>query len=205
MRFDVDEKGMRISESVPQKENSHEPAQRPAERRNGAVTMNDLRTILGDKYDDTIEKARHAIEDELIELRDRGILVLNNNGLTVNDRDGSHNGIRRMSTAMGVHTALAAVLPDLLAEANTRAEDAEAKARRFANLLGNNAKALNDVLPREVLRQKAEAWDEALVGVVSGALAGTEGPAHHWDDDARRVLDALAARGYYLDRPKAGA
>ena len=45
-----------------------------------------------------------------------------------------------------------------------------------------------------------EPWDEALVGVVSGALAGTEGPAHHWDDDARRVLDALAARGYYLDR-----
>ena len=45
-----------------------------------------------------------------------------------------------------------------------------------------------------------EPWDEALVGVVSDALAGTEGPAHHWDDDARRVLDALAARGYYLER-----
>ena len=59
---------------------------------------------------------------------------------------------------MLVHSA--AVLPDLLTDANTRAEDAEAKARRFANLLGNNAKALNDVLPREVLRQKAEAWDE---------------------------------------------
>ena len=41
-----------------------------------------------------------------------------------------------------------------------------------------------------------EPWDESLVGVVSGALAGTEGPAHHWDDDARRVLDAIAARGY---------
>ena len=122
--------------------------------------MNDLRALLGDKYDDTIEKARLAIEDELIEYRDMGIFVPNNNGLTVNDRDGSHNGIRRMSTAMGVETALAAVLPDLLAEANTRADEAEAKARRFANLLGNNAKALNDVLPREVLRQKAEAWDE---------------------------------------------
>ena len=44
-----------------------------------------------------------------------------------------------------------------------------------------------------------EPWDEALVGVVSDALAGAEGPAHHWDDDSRRVLDALAARGY-LDR-----
>ena len=51
---------------------------------------------------------------------------------------------------------------------------------------------------------KPEPWDEALVGVVSDALAGAEGPAHHWDDDARRVLDALAARGY-LERPKAGA
>ena len=40
-----------------------------------------------------------------------------------------------------------------------------------------------------------EPWHEALVGVVSDALAGTEGPAHHWVDDARRVLDALAARG----------
>ena len=40
-----------------------------------------------------------------------------------------------------------------------------------------------------------EPWDEALVGVVSDAL-GTDGPAHHRVDDARRVLDALAARGY---------
>ena len=44
-----------------------------------------------------------------------------------------------------------------------------------------------------------EPWDEALVGVVADALAGTEDPGHHWDDDARRVLDALAALGY-LDR-----
>ena len=44
-----------------------------------------------------------------------------------------------------------------------------------------------------------EPWDEALVGVVSDALAGTEDPGPHWDDDARRVLDALAAHGY-LDR-----
>ena len=44
-----------------------------------------------------------------------------------------------------------------------------------------------------------EPWDEALVGVVSDALAGTEDPGPHWHDDARRVLDALAARGY-LDR-----
>ena len=49
-----------------------------------------------------------------------------------------------------------------------------------------------------------EPWDEALVGVVSDAIAGTEDPGPHWADDARRVLDALAARGY-LERPKAGA
>ena len=49
-----------------------------------------------------------------------------------------------------------------------------------------------------------EPWDEELVGVVADALAGTEDPGPHWDDDARRVLAALAARGY-LDRPKAGA
>ena len=48
-------------------------------------------------------------------------------------------------------------------------------------------------------KTEPEPWDEALVGVVSDALAGTEDPGPHWDDDARRVLDALAARGY-LDR-----
>ena len=49
-----------------------------------------------------------------------------------------------------------------------------------------------------------EPWDEELVGVVADALAGTEDPGPHWDDDARRVLDALAARGL-IERPKAGA
>ena len=44
-----------------------------------------------------------------------------------------------------------------------------------------------------------EPWPDELVGVVGDALAGTEDPGPHWDDDARRVLDALAARGY-LDR-----
>ena len=43
-----------------------------------------------------------------------------------------------------------------------------------------------------------EPWDEELVGVVGDALAGPEDPGPHWDDDARRVLDALAARGYLV-------
>ena len=51
----------------------------------------------------------------------------------------------------------------------------------------------------ETTAPELEPWDEALVGVVSDALAGTEDPGPHWDDDARRVLDALAAHGY-LDR-----
>ena len=97
--------------------------------------MTDLRALLGDeRYDDVMFRAMSAVasqpHDKPYTLRER------------------------------VADTLAAVLPDLLAEANTRAEDAEAKARRFANLLGNNAKALNDALPREVLRQKADAWDE---------------------------------------------
>ena len=96
--------------------------------------MSDLRGILGDKYADVMLRAMSAVASQP-----------HNKPYTMLER---------------VADTLAAVLPDLLAEANTRAEDAEAKARRFANLLGNNAKALNDVLPREVLRQKAEAWDE---------------------------------------------
>ena len=56
----------------------------------------------------------------------------------------------------------------------------------------------------ETTAPEPEPWDEALVGVVSDALAGAEDPGPHWADDARRVLDALAARGY-LERPKSGA
>ena len=56
----------------------------------------------------------------------------------------------------------------------------------------------------ETTAPEPEPWDEELVGVVSDALAGTEDPGPHWDDDARRVLDALAARGL-IERPKAGA
>ena len=46
---------------------------------------------------------------------------------------------------------------DALAE---RAEKAEAKAARFAGLLGHQSRTLTDTIAAEVLRQKAEAWDE---------------------------------------------
>ena len=115
--------------------------------------MTDLRAILGAKYDDTIEKVAGAIAGDPN--------YLGCGCCTGYDYD---EAVKRtghdVRAYMAAHDALAAVLPDLLAEANARAEDAEAKARRFANLLGNNAKALNDVLPREVLRQKAAAFDE---------------------------------------------
>ena len=99
--------------------------------------MTDLRALLGDRYDEVLTK---ATKRALFNYPNLPISIVEHEALAAQ--------------------ALAAVLPDLLAEANTRAEDAEAKARRFANLLGNNAKALNDALPREALRQKADAWDE---------------------------------------------
>ena len=138
----------------------------------GRPAVSDLRGILGDKYDDTIEKVREAIGGE-VDYLGCGCCTGYNYDESV-ARTGEDERQR-----MAAHDALAAVLPDLLAEANARAEDAEAKARRFANLLGNNAKALNDVLPREVLRKKAEAWDE-------GYDAGF--------DDARNVQASWPAR-----------
>ena len=108
--------------------------------------MADLRALLGDRYVSTMRAA---------------VLADNPEAITNAQRVGGKLGqLMYLSAVNRLDRTLAAVLPDLLAEANTRADDAEAKARRFANLLGNNAKALNDVLPREVLRQKAEAWDE---------------------------------------------
>ena len=53
-----------------------------------------------------------------------------------------------------------AILPIIERETERARAEAEAKARRFANLLGNQAKHLNDVLPAEIIRQKADAWDE---------------------------------------------
>ena len=111
--------------------------------------MTDLRALLGDKYDDVMQAACGCSGTRLPHCYE------------CSDSTWDHECPGPVPcTHRAAGAVLAAVLPDLLAEASTRAEDAEAKARRFANLLGNNAKALNDVLPREVLRQKAEAWDE---------------------------------------------
>ena len=83
--------------------------------------MSDLRTILGDKYDDTIEKAR-----EVLDGFDTDYLGC---GCCANyDYDEAVKRTGHDERAyMAAHDTLAAVLPDLLAEANTRAEAAEAK------------------------------------------------------------------------------
>ena len=124
--------------------------------------MTDLRAILGDKYDAVMQTACGCNGTRLPHCFECADSTWDHE--CPDPVPCEHRAAKR---------TLAAVLPDLLAEANTRAEEAEAKARRFANLLGSNAKALNDTLPREVLRQKADAWDEGYrLGKADAAAAG---------------------------------
>ena len=117
--------------------------------------MTDLRALLGDdRYDEVIEKARLAIEDELIELRGMGVFVTNRNGLTVNNLDGSHSGIRRMSTAMGVHATLAAVLPELLADAW---DEGHADGLHNAHEYREHRKLRNPYRPETITRDATDA------------------------------------------------
>ena len=51
-----------------------------------------------------------------------------------------------------------------------RAEKAEAKAARFAGLLGHQSRTLTDTIAAEVLRQKADAWDEGYTSGNSRAM-----------------------------------
>ena len=60
---------------------------------------------------DVLERMRAAIEDELINRRDRGIGVLCANGLAVRDRDGEPSPVIRIST----REAIARVLEDAAA------------------------------------------------------------------------------------------
>lgn len=56
---------------------------------------------------------------------------------------------------------------DALAE---RAEAAEAKAARFAGLLGHQSRTLTDTIAAETTRQKADAWDEGYTSGHSRAM-----------------------------------
>jgi hypothetical protein len=58
-------------------------------------------------------KAFTAVEDEIIDRRDRRIFIIRGNGVVVNEYDGSDSPIKRMSTAealeMGIRYYLAAI------------------------------------------------------------------------------------------------
>ena len=51
-----------------------------------------------------------------------------------------------------------------------RAEKAEAKSARFAGLLAHQSRTLTDTIAAEVLRQKADAWDEGYTSGHSRAM-----------------------------------
>ena len=51
-----------------------------------------------------------------------------------------------------------------------RAEKAEAKAARFAGLLGHQSRTLTDTIAAETIRQKADAWDEGYTSGHSRAM-----------------------------------
>jgi hypothetical protein len=59
--------------------------------------------------DETLEVARLAIEDELVEWRDERRSVLRNNGFAIKERDGSPSDVIRLSTEMGLRIGLRAV------------------------------------------------------------------------------------------------
>lgn len=58
--------------------------------------------------DDTVERMRKAIEDELIEWRDAQRFMVCGNGFTVREKDGEPSPIIRFSTDVGLRIALAA-------------------------------------------------------------------------------------------------
>lgn len=67
--------------------------------------------LLSEVTDDDIERARQAIEDELIELREAGIGILGRgNGLHVNYKDGSPSPVMRMATPDAIRMAIKVIL-----------------------------------------------------------------------------------------------
>lgn len=106
--------------------------------------MTDLRTILGNKYDDTIEKVAHAIAG------DATTDYLGCGCCTIYDYD---EAVKRtghdVRAYMAAHDALAAVLPDLLTEAWD-------EGRRLGLRQANWAPALNMTEARDNARAEVE-------------------------------------------------
>lgn len=61
--------------------------------------------------EEALTAAHLVVEDELIELRDMGLMVpLHANGFVINNEDGTPSGVMRMSTRTGLRIAIKAYL-----------------------------------------------------------------------------------------------
>ena len=66
--------------------------------------------------DETIEIGRKAVEDELIDLRNRRISILNRgNGFCIREKDSTPSSMIRLATEDGLRIALEAMGPALVA------------------------------------------------------------------------------------------
>lgn len=86
------------------------------------------------ELDDTaLRLATVAVEDVLIEFRDRRIGILGAaNGFVVNERDGSPSDIMRMRTRDGLRIGIEAYLKAMAGTADDRSESLRLAAERIA-------------------------------------------------------------------------
>lgn len=63
--------------------------------------------------EEALEAARLAVEDVLVEWRDARMFVMNNNGFSIKEKDGTPSSIIRLGTAMGLQIGIKAYLEAL--------------------------------------------------------------------------------------------
>lgn len=71
-----------------------------------------LREVAADK-DLMFTVGRLAVEDELVDMRDRNMFMLRNNGLVIKNTDGSDSSLIRLPIEMAVKIALEAMADEL--------------------------------------------------------------------------------------------
>jgi hypothetical protein len=77
-----------------------------------ALTAKDLENLA--KNEDLMEVGRKAIEDELVDWRDRRLsTLLRNNGFTIKEKNGKPSDIIRFGPEVGVDIALRAIAKHL--------------------------------------------------------------------------------------------
>lgn len=76
------------------------------------VLASSLRTLADDE-ELLWNVARLAIEDELVDWRDRGLFVLRNNGFAIRTQEGEPSEIIRFGPEVGVRIALRAIADHL--------------------------------------------------------------------------------------------